>query len=240
MPRLIARGHYFNRLAQDALSEAEFERLVFQEADDIFPGHFMVEFRKTVLSESGPNQADFALVHRDYKDWWVVEVELAGHPLDGHVVPQVLGLAHATYGPAEASYLADKDSRLDRERLQQMMRGAQPKTVVIVNAERDGWRSVLTAMGSYLIVVEVYRSTLDSHALLIHGGIPSISDQLVSRCVPQPGVGKAFLRVLSPAALLVPNGGSVEIQYEGSMSLWRRLDVSDSVWLYPESGDGLP
>ena len=240
MPRLIARGHYFNRLAADALSEAEFERLVEQEAGHLFPAHFTVRFRSTVVSEFGTNRADFALVHRDYKEWWVVEVELAGHSLEQHVVPQVVGLAQAGYGAADARSLSSQDDRLSTDRLLTMMRGAQPRVLVIVNEEREGWRTVLTAIGAYMMVAEVYRSTRDSYALLVHGSIPSVDDAVVSRCMPERAMEKAFLRLLSPAALPVASGECVEVAFEDSVTLWRRLDVHDSAWLYPAQGDGLP
>lgn len=236
MTRLVVRGQVYRRVAPDSMLEGEFERLIAQDAAGLFPGYRLVEFKKTVTSEFGRNQADFALVHVAYSEWWVVEVEIATHSFDQHVFPQVQSLASASYGQDEAVYLASREQGLNAHSLEMMMLGAQPRVMVIVNRDCPSWHPPLSALGVRLLVAEVYRSDLDSHALVVAGRLPSVDQSVVSRCVPEPVLGRTFLSVESPAALDVEPSGQVEIEHSGVVSTWRRLDVSDRVWLHPEGG----
>lgn len=237
--RLIAKRELYNRLAGDALSESQYEQLLSQDSHLLFPQHRLVRFRKTVSSEFGTSQADYALIHHAYREWWIVEVELAHHSFSGHVFPQVQCLASAAYGEPEAVYLAAIDASLRLDALTEMMLGAQPRVLVIVNRERREWETALSIFGARVMVAEVYRSSMDAHALFVQGLLPDLTATLVSQCVPEPGLGK-FLAVGSPAALVTKHGEMLDIEWEGSTTRWRRMDVKDKVWLYPIAGDGLP
>lgn len=235
--KLTSRGELYSRLASDALLEREFERLVEQESHLLFPRYELLLFRRTVESEYGRGKADYALIHKEYKEWWVVEVELAHHSLQRHVIPQVQILATARFGPEEAQHLAGQSGSLNQARLAEMMLGAQPKVLVVVNEDREEWREALARFDVRLLVAEVFRSTFDRHALLIRDALPDVSASLVSVCVADATLSR-FLVVQSPAALAVRNGEVMEIERDQGLARWRRMDVKDIVWIYPESGDG--
>jgi hypothetical protein len=46
-----------------------------------------------LTSEYGSKKPDLALIDRDYRAWWVVEVELAHHSLHHHVLPETTSRA---------------------------------------------------------------------------------------------------------------------------------------------------
>ena len=85
-----------------------------------------------------------------------IEVELAHHSLERHVLPQVATLAQASYGDAEADWLADEMPRLDETALKRMMLGAQPSVLVVANAMVAEWVAPLRPWAE-LMVVELFR-----------------------------------------------------------------------------------
>jgi len=237
--KVVVRGQTFLPMASAALSETEYERLLVQEATRIFPGYRLVEFKTTVQSEYGPNQSDFALIQNEYLSWWVVEIELAHHSFSGHVFPQVRSLAFATYGPAEADYLCSRDNSLDRARLGEMMLGAQPRVLVVANGDVPSWRESMAAFDALIMRARVFVSERDAMCLVVSGEIPALTQAVISRCVPNPLLGRAFLLVESPVAVPVQNGESLHIEYEGVVTAWSRVDTGDTVWLYPAGGSNL-
>jgi hypothetical protein len=89
MSRILVNGQWYDALAETALYESDFERLVQTHAQRVFPAFCVAPFKCLVETEDGETaKADLALVSRDYRDWWIVEVELAHHP-DSHVLEQV-------------------------------------------------------------------------------------------------------------------------------------------------------
>src|SRR6266481_6307133 len=102
MARILLGDEWFEEMASTSLYETEFENILFQEAVRIFPEYHPVPFKTIVLSDDGDAKADFALIHRDYRSWWVVEAEMGHHSLDHHVLPQIRCLSRATYADAEA------------------------------------------------------------------------------------------------------------------------------------------
>ena len=136
MPRLFVEGQRFEAISSTALLEREYQALLLQYADALFPDLIVVPFSKTVYSEGIGHAGDLAVISHDYSQWWVIEVELAHHSLENHVLPQVATLAQASYGPSEAEWLHNRNDHLDLVALKRMMLGSQPEVVVVVNAAR--------------------------------------------------------------------------------------------------------
>jgi hypothetical protein len=106
MARLLVGSEWYDAVASEDFYEVQFEGLVLQNAASLYPSYFAVPFKTTVTSEHGSKKPDLALIDRDYRAWWVVEVELAHHSLHHHALPQVQVLATAEYGAPEAEYPA--------------------------------------------------------------------------------------------------------------------------------------
>src|SRR5439155_7902096 len=131
----------------------------------LFPEYELVEFRKDIQSEHGVRRPDFALIHKKYRTWWVVEVEMSYHSLYGHVIPQVLVFSNGTYGSQEAEYLVGHSDKLIADRVEEMMKGAPPRVLVVANELVPDWLPALRAHNSLLAIVEVYRSDRNEHLL---------------------------------------------------------------------------
>ena len=111
---------HYQRFDRIELGEDAYERLLQSFSAKIFPGYKWYEFKPPIRSPHGTAHPDAALVSNTGDDWWVVEVELARHSVDGHIDLQLLKLRDGWYGPTEFDYIVsrhaevgDLTSRLD-------------------------------------------------------------------------------------------------------------------------------
>lgn len=73
----------------DAALETEFELVVAKALMCIYPGYHCFPFGGTFRLEDNVSRPDIALVAKDLSHWFVIEVELVSHSLEGHVLPQI-------------------------------------------------------------------------------------------------------------------------------------------------------
>ena len=234
MAKLLVGTHWYEPLGSAALYEQEFERVLLQKTPSLFPGYTAVPFKKLVYSDFDAARPDYALVESQYRDWWVVEVELGHHPLEGHVLPQVAVLARAAYGDPEAAYLSRRSQVLDAPKLMDLMKGALPRVLVVVNETRPEWRAPLQAYNAELAVFEAFRSDRNQYVYRFNGFTPPPKGEVISVCRPDPQV-LAFLRVDSPAALGIRRSESVVARLNDRSLEWQRVDSESTVWLVPKS-----
>jgi hypothetical protein len=235
--RLFIEGDRFEALSPTALLEREYETLLLQYRASLFPSLIAVRFNPIVVYEGVSKRPDLALIEPDYSRWWVVEAELSNHSLHDHVLPQVEVLARATYGDTEANWLADREDDLDRAALCQMMRGAQPKVLVVVNEAQPDWVPLLRP-DAEVMVVEPFRSDLDRYILRQNGYELQVGGAVVSLCRPDPQLPRMVI-VDSPVPLRA-RPETIAIEYAGSTSNWRLIEAQDRVWLSPERGSPFP
>ena len=90
--------------------EAEFERKIRQQVGAVFPDYYTSSFKREIEAyQKESRKPDLAMVHKDFRDWWIVEIELVGHPLS-HVIDQVSVFTHGNYNSIRiADYLKKKE-----------------------------------------------------------------------------------------------------------------------------------
>lgn len=231
MPRLYYRGERFDEIAPKALAEAEFERLLVQNSEVILPDAVAIPFKKTVYSAEASARADLAMISTDYRYWVVVEVELEGHSLYNHVIPQVRTLRDAAYRADCVEYFLRKRPNLDRCKLTQMLMGDPPEILVLVNKANEEWRRELRRYGVHMVVFDIYRSRNNRHIFLVEGEAPRLEHSfltelywsLMPRC----------LVVASPASLAVPPRPAFPILIEGQVTYWETFQTGTEVYLTP-------
>ena len=229
--RLLLSEEWFEAVSSEGQYESEFESVILSRASSLFPQFIVVPFKTPVESEDGRKIPDLALVDLSYRHWWVVEVEMAHHSLRGHVIPQVEVFARGRYGEEHANHLANSRADLDKSALQDMMRGAQPRVAVVVNRSVPEWVEPIHRLDAILTVVEVFRSSRNQHILRVNGDYPEAAgSQIATRC-RLDGTLPNLLQVDSPAALGVAAGEQIHLEYNGGLTAWSRLDISDRVWL---------
>ena len=232
MSKLLVNGDWFDSLSHGQY-ETDFEALVKSRANQLFPEHYTAPFRALVETESDAKIPDLALIEKSYRSWWVVEVEMAHHSLRGHVLPQVEVFANGKYGIEHARYLVEKCSELRIDRLLEMIKGAQPRVMVIVDQNCPAWIEPLRHHDAILAVVEIFRSRNNEHILRINGESPaSFPGHLITTCQLDPLLPR-LLRLDSTAALSNQGGARISILYSGGLTEWQRIDARDNVWLCP-------
>ena len=231
--RLLFNQEWFDAVSSEGQFEADFEALIRSRASSLFPEFQTVPFKTPVESEDGRKIPDLALIDRYYRHWWVVEVEMAHHSLYGHVIPQVEVFARGKYGQEHVKYMVSRCNSLNFASLSDMIKGAQPRVLVIVNRSVPNWLDPIHRLESLVTIVEIFRSGRNQHILRINGDYPSSSNSnILSLCRLDTTIPR-LLRVDSPAALGIGNNQSIQIRFYGGLTSWSRVDTSDGVWLYP-------
>ncbi|MEX2283966.1 MAG: hypothetical protein WEE89_15885 [Gemmatimonadota bacterium] len=238
MARVLVNGEWFEQVAPTALYEGEFENIFLQNAAHVFPEFHVVPFKCLVASEFGSQKPDLALVDKRYRSWWVVEVELAHHSLTRHVLPQVQTFATGQYDDYHAQHLCGS-SVLHRASVQNMLKGQPPQVMVVVNAPCPDWSLALRRFNALVTVFEIFRSRLNRQVFRLNGDQPALATDVISACEFDRSIPK-FLRLLSPAAFPHADGSDAHITYKGALTVWKRVDVQDSVWLIPAGPNPLP
>lgn len=232
MARILQNDEWYEEIESRGHYESEFETILKAKAPQLFENYYFVPFKTTVVSENDADirKPDFALVHKSYSSWWVVEVELGHHSLESHVLPQVRTLARATYGPSEADYLCERDTALDRRSVIDMFKGSQPRVLVIVDTPVEGWADKLRPFGANVIVCQVFQSRLNKYLLRLNGEYPSDDDELITTCECTPMIHR-MLVIGAPAQLPVEMGEKLLLYFEGRASEWERIDTANQVFL---------
>jgi hypothetical protein len=238
MARLLVGSQWYEGLSSNAHYEFEFEDLVCQHAGALFPGWHVVPFKTDVVSEVGTHRPDLALVDDSYRCWYVVEIELAHHSLEGHVLPQVETFVRGSYGQPHAEHLKRMNESLDYERLLDMVRGEPPGVLVVVDQPALDWRRPLGRLGVLLAVVEVFRSGLNQTCLRVNGEQPRAPRAALTLLRRHPLLPRTMV-VSSPAGLGGVAGDRYAIDLDGKTTSWIRVDTADQVLLQAQKSDPL-
>jgi hypothetical protein len=230
MAKLLVSGRWYEEVGPTSLYEADLERIIVDQAPVLYPQFHAVSFKCTVYSEEDAAQADLALIERAYKEWWVVEVEKPNHSLDGHVLPQVRTLSRAVYGPTEAAVICSQCKCLEHTRVADMMKGKQPRVLVIVNARVPHWIEPLKKYDAMVATIEIFRSDRNEHIFRINGEAPCPRQEVISTCYLDRAIPR-FVLVEAPSALGVEPKGKVMIRVDDCATQWIRVDAQDRVWL---------
>ncbi len=231
MPRLYYKKEWFDEISPSALSEIEFESLLIQNADIVQADTIVIPFKKTVYSQHGSARADLAMIFTDYSKWIVIEVEMSGHNLYSHVIPQVRNLREANYTQEYVTYIHKKCSALDVDKLMSMMLGDQPDILVIVNKPNEEWKKELRRYGIHMMVFEIFRSRLNKNIFVIDGVPPKVAYDVLSEL--SFGMLPRSLKLSSPATLPVDPGVKFPVRVGGQITYWERFHTATDAYLTP-------
>ena len=173
MGRIHIGGTTYESVLSGSYSEADFENVIFSQREFLFPNHHLVRFKSDVRWNRDIRRADFALVDRKYRSWWVVEVELNHHSLNNHVIPQVEVLRNGEYAEHHAESIAMEDSSLDSNRLLDLVVRSNPQVWVIVDKPAPTWVEPLKALRVPLGIIEMFTSDKATYALRVNGAKPA-------------------------------------------------------------------
>ena len=207
--------------------------MIIKQAPIIYPNYHVMQYKRIINSEYGTAIPDLAFIEKDYRAWYLCEVELGSHDLFSHVIPQVSVFCNARVGEPEAEYMAIKESALDPNQLLAMMKGVPPGVVVLVNTFDPLWRRALTQWGALVGFIELYRDAGQRLIMRINGDDLSIPEEIISECLRDELLPNA-LRVSAPAPIEQLANPDIELWYEGGRTVWKVLRSGGSCWLLPK------
>ena len=171
---LIRQDRIYEQVFYD--EEHQFRSIAKRELRKILQNFAILDFSPFVLGDEGiRRRPDLVLVDRNYGMWVVVEVELEGHSLAHHVVPQVQTFVTGRYDEAHARNIHDKDTSLNLDHLCNLISYTQPVVAVWVNSRSvldKGWAVLEMEYSVRLTFVESYRAEDGDVVIAVSGYLP--------------------------------------------------------------------
>jgi hypothetical protein len=155
--------------------EGRFEAQLNHFAPHCFPDYHWINFKCVVDSPTGKVHADAALVARDYSRWIVVEVELAKHSWDYHILPQLSKLLVGFYNSSHRQTLLSASADLTPQGLAKLDI-YHPEFALIIDVLSPQARSWCHFNHIYCLEAYPYKSRdLDSLIGINGDELPSVS-----------------------------------------------------------------
>ena len=242
MPRVLvpAQSHWYDELkAVGHYGETEFERLIRQHLETLFPDYHVFPFKTAVKSaQTGAvKKPDLAMIRHDFNAWGVIEVELEEHNLK-HVLDQTQVFLDGTYNaPETAEYAKTKleehcKIKTTANRLNKLFSTEQPAVLVIADAHSDAWQKELNKVGIQMCVLEIYKNTRGSHIYRTSGQYPIVFIQ-ETHCRRHPSLANV-LEVVGNFNFYkskVGNNNEVEIFFMETLTRWSVMDADGKRYL---------
>lgn len=221
-------------LGSGALLESTFEEFILTKKAAIFYDWLTIPFKLRVTSPHGTRIPDIALIAPDFEAWWVIEVELAHHSLEAHVIPQVTAFREGFYGAEHLNWMVRLLGEKHRSELVSMVRDRDPGVHVVVNQEVPQWTSALAMLDVTVSYVEMYRSNEGELGARIGGSMPRRRPRRRVRAVRNAALPKTY-RLPDPG-FLSALGYEFEIVVDGHVTSWLRPSL-DSDTILPRGND---
>jgi hypothetical protein len=231
MARILHKGNWYSPVKSSSIYESVYEQKIIAHAEDLFPGYFCLSFKKPVDSMYGTGIPDLVLIDKTYREWIVVEVELEHHALRGDVEDQVKKFSVGQFDESHTKYLCDKEPLLNFDKLNQLIKGTQPKITVIVPIDKPSWWKSLLQYNARIAIIEIWEDDTNRYLLRVNGDQPTAINQNFLTRVFRDNVTASGLRVDNPAVL--PDTTEIRIQIEKYSTTWRIIRSKSVAWLMP-------
>lgn len=231
-------GPWYEELSVvSSYSESDYEDKIKQYSHEIFSEFYTVRFKLDVKSDASTKKPDLILIAKDYSDWWVVEVELAGHSIE-HVLDQVDVFRTGDYNPVTITkYLTRvfqeelSDVPINNDKLERLIADSPPKILVIVDSPIPEWKERLDEMDVKLCDLQVFKNTERAEAYKIGGEYPAIYFDKAHLKFAK--LARNTVEVIGGSMLsgLLAVDSEVIINYKGKSSRWTVDCVNGKVFL---------
>lgn len=245
MTRIYLHDHKFHKILPSSFSEGEFERIITLQAPNLYPDYYVIPFKKIVVSAFGKRKPDLIFVAKDYRDFYVVEVEMAYHSFESHIEPQIHSLATARYDDADViRYMCSQGVNLDQSKTAELVHNEPAKILLILNEFEQDWAAELkNKYGVVTSVFEVFHNsasgfeiTTPHRAYGISHNYPVYSLSATTKCSMHPLF--AYLGVDDNSRLQLKPGDEITLELDGCVTFWKGVEgPGPSLWLRMEGRD---
>jgi len=214
--------------------ESDFEAEVVKALTCLLPDYLCGVFAGAFILEGERRIADLALIHKSLSHWFVVEVELAGHSLEQHVLPQVRCFR---YGESELSCvtsLVNGFRELDVKQAEMLLRYVPRYVAVVGNLSDPIWKAALQAVDAQYMTVSVYRDHQGRTAHEVEGRLAVRAESLG---FAQYSAIDNCLRI--PKSSRLPVGNIQIMDQFGNVGDWTIRETAGVLWIYKNYGPAL-
>ena len=238
MRRMVAgdcrEENIFQLVDPTGFVEIDFEAEVVRALTCLMPDYMCGVFAGTFVLEGERRSADLALIHKSFSHWFVIEVELAGHSLDGHVLPQVRCFR---YGEPEESCLTSLTrafSEITRAQAGTILNFVPRYVAVVSNLQDPEWTRSLRALDVQHLTLSVYRGNDGRTAHELEGQLTARSESLG---FAQFSAVNNCLRINKGCGLAV---GAIQIHDQfGNLGTWVVHEDAGTLWIRKKQGPTL-
>ena len=227
-------------------AEQYFSTVVQKFSHVIFPNHYCFKFEVDMFYIGNKVRPDLILIEKQFKDWWLVEVELKRHSWFNHIQEQIEKILNAEITDKHQEKIEEKlSSHLKKlglnenedqmVRMKSLINSERHKTLVIVDSEPTAWMNELQKGDARLMTVQVYRNERNDHMIRCDTSLPSSSHQVVTYLNSSKDTFiPNWLEVESPHRLKAQNG-VININCENKIFKCTIRSIGNKTYLIPPS-----
>ncbi|KAB2310972.1 TauD/TfdA family dioxygenase [Betaproteobacteria bacterium SCN2] len=224
----------FNLIDPTQFVEADFEAEVIKALTCLQPDYMCGVFAGSFVLEGERRMADLALIHKSLSHWFVVEVELAGHSLEHHVLPQVRCFR---YGEPESSCvtsLVRAFSELQPAEAESLLRYVPRYVAVVGNMPNPDWTAALRAVDVQHLTVSIYHDQSGRPAYEVEG---RLTVRIESLGFARYSAIDNCLRI--PKGSGLPVGDIQIVDQFGNLGEWTVQENAGVLWIRKARGPAL-
>ena len=220
--------------SRDYYNENDLERTVMMHLEVIFPEFNVFPFKQSLSNNitGKKSSADLGMVKKDYSEWYVIEIELGKHTKE-HVVEQIETFRNFTPSIENVTYIKEKrDGVFDFNSLKYLILNKQPELMVIVNEQKDDWKSDFLRLGCKMCIFQIYNDFDGKKMFRINGDHPFIfTDFCNCRYEKMLPFTVNVLKNDFLQGYGINDGAIFPIEYNGVDFLWERRDAGSEIFL---------
>lgn len=224
------KQNLFQAWDADAALETEFELIVAKALLCIYSSYHCFLFGGTFKFEDNISRPDLALVAKDMSHWFVIEVELVSHSLNGHVIPQVRTFRYGEPQPDCVSVLA-KALSMERSQIETFLLTVPRSVAVVANKRHRDWEIALRTLDVQLLTVSAFHSPGGIQAVEVDGKLTAQREHL--------GFGEYVATdraVRFHSGVRLPDGDIMVDFFDGTGSMWTVRRDGSSAWMSKKRG----
>ena len=211
--------------------EGAFEAEVAKALTCFYPNYWCGVFSGAFTLEGDTRKSDLALIHKSVSHWFVIEVELASHSLEHHVLPQARSLR---YGEPDDSCITSITTAFDhvsRSDAESILRYIPRYVAVISNLYDAEWKISLNGLDVQYSTVSVYQNLSGKIAHEMEGRLSARQESLgfarysaIDNC----------MRIKHGCGL--PVGNIRIIDQFGNPASWTIHEEKGTLWISKDNG----
>lgn len=214
--------------------EVDFEAEVIKALTCLLPYYFCGAFAGSFVLDGDRKSADLALIHKSLSHWFVVEVELASHSLEHHVIPQVRCFRFGEPETSCVTSLCRGFQGITRDQAERLLVHVPRGVAVVSNTYDHVWHPALRALDVQFLTVSVFRDHQGRTAHEVQGQLTVLRESL----------GFARFSAIDNALRLPKScglaAGTIHIEDDfGASGLWTAREDGMSIWITKERGPAL-